>query len=342
MKLLIVTQVIDLDDPILGFFHRWVGEFAKHFEHIEVICLKLGRHSLPTNVSLYSLGKEKKSSRIKYVARFGWLIWKLRPYYDHVFVHMNPEYVILGGLDWRIMGKKIFFWYNHPRDNWRLRLATHLAHRIFYTSPYSATARVSRAVRMPAGIDTDIFKPQPVTRNRYSLYMQGRVAPSKHVDIALAALRIIRKSVPEITLTIVGPEDETYGKQLREEFADILDAVMFLGPKPNRETPALYSAHSISINLAADGHYDKSVLESVACGTPVALSSEAFGEKREVESQNMFLLRDRTPEALSEMVLFMLKDYERWEEQVDSARRTVIEHHSLEKLAPRLIHEMEL
>ena len=123
MKLLIITQAIDLDDPILGFFHRWVEEFAKRFEHIEVICLKLGRHSLPGNVSVHSLRKEKgRRSRFMYATYFGWLIWKLRPKYDAVLVHMNPEYVILGGVDWRLMGKKIYFWYNHPNKDLRFKI----------------------------------------------------------------------------------------------------------------------------------------------------------------------------------------------------------------------------
>ena len=66
---LIITQIIDKDDPILGFFHRWVEEFAKHIDHIDVICLKKGEHTLPSNVSVYSLGKEGGESRIKYTFR---------------------------------------------------------------------------------------------------------------------------------------------------------------------------------------------------------------------------------------------------------------------------------
>jgi len=58
MKLLITTQTIDKNDPILGFFHGWVKEFSKHFEEINVICLKEGEHNLPENVHVYSLGKE--------------------------------------------------------------------------------------------------------------------------------------------------------------------------------------------------------------------------------------------------------------------------------------------
>lgn len=42
MRLLILTQAVDLDDPVLGFFHRWIVEFAKRFDTIEVICLKAG------------------------------------------------------------------------------------------------------------------------------------------------------------------------------------------------------------------------------------------------------------------------------------------------------------
>ena len=64
MRLLICTQAIDKNDPILGFFHRWVIEFAKHFEHISVICLREGTHTLPENVSVYSLGKEGGESSI--------------------------------------------------------------------------------------------------------------------------------------------------------------------------------------------------------------------------------------------------------------------------------------
>ena len=59
MKLLIVTQIVDKNDPILGFFHRWIEEFAKHVEHIEVICLKEGKHKLPSNVHIHSIGKEQ-------------------------------------------------------------------------------------------------------------------------------------------------------------------------------------------------------------------------------------------------------------------------------------------
>src|SRR3989344_3874479 len=119
MKLLICTQVMDVSDPILGFFCRWVEEFAKHCEKVTVICLREGEHDLPDNVRIYSLGKKGKdsnrsstmiyhsASRLRYALRFWLLLWKVRKEYDAVFVHMNPEYMVLGSAWWRLWGKKV-------------------------------------------------------------------------------------------------------------------------------------------------------------------------------------------------------------------------------------------
>ena len=85
MRLLICTQAVDLDDPVLSFFHRWLVEFSKHCESVHVICLREGRHELPPNVFIHSLGKESGRSQVKYVARFYRYIFRYRNEYDAVF-----------------------------------------------------------------------------------------------------------------------------------------------------------------------------------------------------------------------------------------------------------------
>ncbi len=52
MKLLILTQKVDINDDVLGFFHRWILEFAKHYEYITVIALEIGEYNLPENVKV--------------------------------------------------------------------------------------------------------------------------------------------------------------------------------------------------------------------------------------------------------------------------------------------------
>ena len=60
MRLLILTQKIDSQDDLLGFFHGWVAKLAEHFDKITVIALGVGQYQLPANIKVLSLGKEKK------------------------------------------------------------------------------------------------------------------------------------------------------------------------------------------------------------------------------------------------------------------------------------------
>ena len=117
MKLLIVTQKVDQNDSVLGFFLSWLIEFSKHFEKLTVICLEKGEYNLPDNVKVYSLGKEIESKlqitnyklliRFNRIIKFYRLIWQNRKNYDTVFVHMNPEYIVLAGWLWKMMNKLI-------------------------------------------------------------------------------------------------------------------------------------------------------------------------------------------------------------------------------------------
>ena len=145
MKLLIITQKVDRNDPILGFFHRWIIEFAKHFESIAVICLFEGEHNLPANVKVLSLGKEEGGARIsktlRYIVRFYNYIWRERKNYDAVFVHMNPIYVVLGGVLWRMWKKKISLWYTHKSVDLKLRAAEKFVHFIFTASRSTSCKR---------------------------------------------------------------------------------------------------------------------------------------------------------------------------------------------------------
>jgi len=341
MKLLVVTQAVDLGEPVLGFFHRWIEELAARVESVEVICLKEGEHHLPENVHVYTLGKPRDVmhsrgwfARIGYTLRFYALAWKLRGRYDTVFVHMNPEYIALAGPFWRTWGKHIALWYNHPARPLALSIAARFAGAVFYTSPYAASATYRHALRMPAGIDTDVFKPQLATRDRTKLYMQGRVTPSKGVHVALAALRVLRERMPA-TLTIVGPEDTAYAAGLKERFAEEIaaGAVEFAGTKRNSETPALYSAAGAAINLAAAGHFDKTVLEPMACGTPVVVASPAFADIIPPE----WIVPADDPEALAGTLerLIELPD-EDYRALGTLLRERIVREHSLTVLMDRL------
>lgn len=339
MKLLVTTQTVDRDDPVLGFFHEWLVALSPKFESVEVICLKEGRHALPSNVHAHSLGKERGGGTFLYARRFLSYVKKLRYSSDAVFVHMNPEYIVLAGLFWKLSGKKIYLWYNHPKGGLRLAIAMLFADKVFHTSPLAASAGSKKSIRMPAGVDTDMFSPQKVERIANTIYLQGRVMPSKRVSVACEAVDLLVERGVSATLSVVGPEEPTYAKELRRRHKNLIDSgtIVFLGPKPNRDTPVLYSAHAVALNLASGGHYDKTVLEAMACETPVIITSTAFtGRVPDAWSGKS------TPLELADTLeaFFALTISER-EALGKKEREAVIREESLSALIERLSNEIQ-
>ncbi|MEK7176187.1 MAG: hypothetical protein AAB695_02315 [Patescibacteria group bacterium] len=261
MKILILTQEVDKNDPVLGFFHRWLEEFAENFEKVTVICLEKGEYHLP-DVKVLSLGKELKaeSYKLKALCNFYKFIWQERKNYDSVFVHMNQEYVLLAGDIWRLMGKKVFLWRNHAHGDFLTRIAILLSNKVFYTSPSSFTARFKKAVQMPVGIDTDFFKPDPnASRIPNSILFLGRISPVKKVKEFIEWL----KTTNYIT-TIAGPiGDEGYARSI---LSNLPVNAKYIGPVTQAEALKLYQTHEIYANKTPAGSFDKTIFEAAACG----------------------------------------------------------------------------
>lgn len=289
MKLLILTQKVDINDDVLGFFHSWLKEFAKHCEKLTVICLYQGEYDLPENVEVYSLGKEKKNfqllSRINYVFRFYKYIWQERNNYDKVFVHMNAVYAVLGGPLWRLWKKRIALWYTHRQVSLTLRLAEKLVHRVFSASKESFTLDSAKLKVLGHGIDTEYFQlpKEKKPNSKLEIVSVGRITRIKNLDILLAAGQILAAQKDFLfRLRLIGqpnnPQDEEYLTELKKYVKDnkLEDYIEFLGPVPNRQILPYYQESDLAINLSPTGGMDKAVLEALACGLPVIAFNQTF------------------------------------------------------------------
>jgi hypothetical protein len=94
--ILIITQKIDKNDSYFGFFHDWVIEFAKNCNKVTVISLETYSYDLPSNVSVFSLGKENNKNKFNYLKNLYKYIYEYRDNYDVVLCHMSPLYVMAG------------------------------------------------------------------------------------------------------------------------------------------------------------------------------------------------------------------------------------------------------
>ncbi|HVM73365.1 MAG TPA: glycosyltransferase family 4 protein [Candidatus Paceibacterota bacterium] len=304
--LLICTQVVDADDPVLGFFHQWIEAFSKQYETVSVICLKRGRLSLPPNVSVYSLGKENGVSRIKYILNFYRYLWQLRKQYDAVFVHMNPEYMVLGGAWWRLMRIPVGLWYVHKSITWRLRIAVFFSSVVFTAVPESFRLASKKVRVVGQGIATDVFRiKDTVTHDELRIITVGRIAESKRVIDMLSVLDVLARENVPFSFTIVGApaisEDVAYQARLKEEVARRAYAsdVHFLGALAPRELPAVLAEADIFLNLGKTGGLDKAVLEAMSCGVVPVTTNGAF---RELLSPLGLFVGSDDPEAIAEAI----------------------------------------
>ncbi|MBU6321326.1 MAG: glycosyltransferase [Patescibacteria group bacterium] len=337
MKLLITTQAVDQDDPVLSFFHAWIEVLAARVESVEVICLKEGRHALPANVRVHSLGKERgRAGKLAYSLRFLRLAWRLRRKYDAVFVHMNEEYVILGGLLWRALGKRSALWRNFRYGSRMTPVAARLANAVCYTSPDSYTARFANAVRMPIGIDTERFAPPATPPAPDTLLFFGRLDEIKRPSLFLDALRLLDTDGIAYEAAVYGdptPGNEAYAAALREQYRD-LSRLAFCPGIPNEEAPRVFGAHAVYINLSPSGLFDKTIGEAMAAGALVVTGNSAV---KDVLPPALFVGEHPSAETVAEALKAALA-LPRGERQALAARqRAYIEReHALALLAGRI------
>jgi glycosyltransferase involved in cell wall biosynthesis len=305
MKLLIITQKVNKNDPILGFFHKWIEEFSKHYEKVSVICLEKGEFNLPANVNVYSLGKEKAESKIKYILRFYKYILSLRKEYDVVFVHMNQIYVLLGGLFWRIWDKKIGLWYVHKEKTLSLWLATFLINKIFTSSPESFKIKSKKVYYVGHGIDMERFKKWQQAEDINTISYIGRITEIKNIKTLIKSVSILNKeNQNKYRLRIIGntitDNDKNYKNELEKQIEKLrlTYQVEFIPSVSQDKLPELYKDTDITVNLTLTGGMDKTVLESLASNRAVFASNQAFIKIFGEYSQN-FLFEDNSAENLA-------------------------------------------
>ena len=294
MRLLILTQKVDQNDDVLGFFHGWIAEFAKHCEQVTVIALGVGEYHLPKNVRVFSLGKERGVSRLSYLFSFYRLIWRERKNYDVVFVHMNPVYVILGGLLWRAWKKNIGLWYTHKHVDMKLRIAEKLSHTIFTASSESFRLMSNKIKVVGHGINIETFKPTEKRGNEvFRIVTAGRISPVKDYQTLIEAVAIIVQDHISVKVDIVGgpatAADKDYLEVLRAlvHKKNLEQVIRFVGSVPNKELPVYLERADIFVNMSRTGSLDKAVLEAMASGVPVVTSNEALREVLGPDAQSL-------------------------------------------------------
>lgn len=342
MKLLIVTQTVDREDPVLGFFHAWLVEFAKHVERLEVVCLFEGAHDLPAHVTVRSLGKERgPASPVTYALRFAQLAWQLRDDYDAVFVHMNPEYLIIAGPLWKLLGKRTALWYVHKSTSWRLRLGMLFADTVFTASPGSMRVRSRKKKVVGHGIDTsDLPLLAPPPYPPLKLLTVGRISRVKHVDVLIEAVARLSTGGMDVTFTIVGApatgDGEVYLEELKRMIGghELAGRIIFTGPVSHEDLAEEFRQAHLFLHASQTGSLDKASLEPLSAGVPVITVDAELA----ATGISAIIPAELSPENIAHAVRAAVMD-RIWERQDvrEAAHAYVAERHELARLIERIL-----
>jgi glycosyltransferase involved in cell wall biosynthesis len=134
--------------------------------------------------------------------------------------------------------------------------------------------------KVSKGVDTDRFRPDGATLRR-SLRLDAkrvvltvaRLVPIKNIALLIDAFAILRQTLGDAHLLIVGDGPEANALRHRAGALGIADAVTFAGSVPFEQTPTFYRSADV---FALSSTFDNSpnvVLEAMASGLPVVTTA---------------------------------------------------------------------
>jgi glycosyltransferase involved in cell wall biosynthesis len=170
-----------------------------------------------------------------------------------------------------------------------------------------------RATVIPCGVDTDAFRPLPVTRgDRPVLLVIGRIVERKGVGNVIEALA----KLPGVELMIGGgpsPDlldtdpDIARLRRLAEHHA-VADRVRFLGSVGRADVPALMSRADVVVAVPWYEPFGIVPVEAMACGRPVVGSAVGGLLDTIVPGVTGELVRPRRPDLLAPVLRDLLAD----------------------------------
>lgn len=194
------------------------------------------------------------------------------------------------------------------------------------------------SVRIPYGLDTQVFRPRDKSFSRDLLDLpRGARAvlfvsdatrnPRKGLDVLARAIAEIKDRVPNLLLVSVG-----------QASGPIIDGVnvahRHLGAfDDDRWLSLAYSAADVFVIPSLEEAYGQTMLESLACGTPVVGSHVGGIPDLISPDVNGLLVPPGTPKALGEALVQLLSDEILANRLGQAGREHIERHHSLSAYA---------
>ncbi len=288
MNLLLFNLATDRTHVTLAFGLRWIEELARHFSHIDVVTMYEGSHELPSNVTVWSVGREKGFSEPRRVIEFYRILFTIlrRKSIDVAFTHMIHSFAVLFWPISKLLGIKNLLWYAHGAVPIGLRFAHVAVDRVVSSTPEGFRIPSHKVAYIGQGVDVGAFAQESIRQHdngEFRILSVGRISPVKGLDTLLDALEQWKdSSARRWRLDLVGgptsPLEENYYLRLKQRAENLRDAgtICFHGRLDPAQIRQFLGSADVFVSLSHTGSLDKAIVEAMASGCLILSSNKAF------------------------------------------------------------------
>jgi len=177
---------------------------------------------------------------------------------------------------------------------------------------------------IPNYVETDRFKPLPVSKQKGSICFVGRLTEQKNLFVLLEAL----SGLP-YNLSLIGSGEQE--EELKRFATQNRVRVNFLGNVPNQKLPEILNEHELFVLPSLWEGMPKTLLEAMACGLPV-VGTNIDGTRDVIEHGENGMLCETDARSIREAITMVMEDEALRQKLGRGARQTIEEGFSLKKL----------
>lgn len=194
------------------------------------------------------------------------------------------------------------------------------------------------------GIDCTDFCPGNIRHDpipgdsRPTILFVGRLGCEKNVHVLLEAFPMIRESVPDVQLVIIG--GGTAERDLRRQAKRFGPSVVFPGEVFGEKLRGWFARADVFVNPSVTENFCTTNLEALASGTPLVAAASGGNVEQVQDGKNGFLVEPHCAADIARRVKAILGDRQLRKRLSAEARRSALHydnHACMERLESRLI-----
>ena len=345
VRLVVITQRVDPEDPVLGATVAKLRALAGRVDELVVLADGAVPGTLPANARVHLFAARTKLGRgLRFVRALGREL-RRAPRPVAVVAHMCPIYAVLAAPVARPLRVPVVLWFAHWRASPTLRLAVRLADRVASVDLASIPVPTRKAVGIGHGIDVRALagSGRPAPDTAFRLVALGRYSDAKGLPVVLSAVSEARATGIDVRLrchgAVLTPLEADHRAELERLVAvlELGDAVTLGRPVPRGEVPGVLAAADALVNNMRAGAPDKVVFEACAAGVPVLVSNPSFAELVGDLSPRLLFGREDASDLAAAIARLAALDPSQRVHIGATLRKRVERGHSVEHWADRLL-----